>query len=100
MFHAVAVVGAWCIAGIAAPADQATLLYEAKFSSADYGTVPDGWTDRIAVRPSRGWIVDGAEFLRPTAKRTTGLLTYDGYLTTAKPARQLVDAMISAEFKK
>jgi hypothetical protein len=65
-----------------------------------YGKIPAGWTDRIALRPSRNWIVDAGGFLRPTLKRTTGLITYDGYLGTAKPARVLADLCISALFKK
>lgn len=84
----------------ATAADPATLLYDATLTEADYGRIPSGWNDLVARRPSRSWIVDGRGFLRPTLKRTTGLLTYDGYLTTAKPARQLADVVVEADFKK
>lgn len=98
MIHLAFVVGSLLAADVTAATNQATLLYQAPFSAADYGCIPDGWTDRFAKRPSRGWIVDGNGLLRTTAKNTSGLITYDGYLTTAKPARQLADVLIEAEF--
>jgi hypothetical protein len=93
-------IGKLLLATTATAADPATLLYDAPWTVADYGQLPDGWTDRVARRPSRGWIIDGYGFLRPTLKRAIGLVTYDGYLTTTKPARQLADVEITADFKK
>ena len=65
-----------------------------------YGRIPDGWRDLIDLRPSRNWAVDGKGFVRPMLKRSTGLLVYDGDTATGKPAQELADARIVAEFKK
>lgn len=75
-------------------------LYESDFKSAAYGHVPDGWRDEIALRPSRGWVVDGKGLVRPVLKLHTGLLTYDGYTANVKPARVLTDVRLVAEFQK
>lgn len=75
-------------------------LFVAEFTADDYGRIPSGWTDRIAKRPNPNWIVDGNHFLRPTRKRESGLITYDGYLTDGTRTRTLSDARIVAEFKK
>jgi hypothetical protein len=95
----VALLAALVCSTAAATADDATTLSRETFQTHPYGEIPAGWTDCIARRPSRGWIVDGAGFLRPTLKRSTGLLSYDGYLATARPARQLTDAVLEARFK-
>jgi hypothetical protein len=97
---------AFCLAGLfflapssARAAEPGHLLYQAAFTAADYGRIPAGWTDREPRRASRSWIVDDRGFLRQTHKNAAGLLTYDGYLATAKPARTLADYTLDAEFK-
>lgn len=75
-------------------------LYESDFKSTRYGRIPDGWRDEIALRPSRGWVVDGKGLVRPVLKLHTGLLVYDGYTANVKPARVLADARLVAEFQK
>ena len=76
------------------------VLYEESFAKCRYGCVPEGWKDEIALRPSRGWLVDGKGLLRPVLKLRTGLLVYDGYTADVKPARVLADARLVAEFQK
>jgi len=75
-------------------------LYEETFAKCRYGCVPEGWKDEIALRPSRGWVVDGKGLLRPVLKLRTGLLVYDGYTANVKPARVLADARLVASFQK
>ncbi len=75
-------------------------LYESDFKSARYGHIPDGWRDEIALRPSRGWVVDGKGLVRPVLKLRTGLLVYEGYTSNVKPARALADARLVAQFQK
>ena len=75
-------------------------LYEETFGKCRYACVPEGWKDEIALRPSRGWVVDGKGLLRPVLKLRTGLLVYDGYTANVKPARVLADARLVASFQK
>ncbi|MBL9133987.1 MAG: FAD-dependent oxidoreductase [Verrucomicrobiaceae bacterium] len=75
-------------------------LYESDFATTRYGHIPDGWRDEIALRPSRGWVVDGKGLVRPVLKLRTGLLVYDGYTANVKPARVLADARLVASFQK
>ena len=75
-------------------------LYEESFAKCRYGCIPEGWKDEIALRPSRGWVVDGKGLLRPVLKLRTGLLVYDGYTANVKPARVLADARLVASFQK
>lgn len=35
------------------------VLSEESFAERRYGCVPGGWIDEMALRPSRGWVVDG-----------------------------------------
>ncbi|MBL9117791.1 MAG: FAD-dependent oxidoreductase [Verrucomicrobiaceae bacterium] len=79
---------------------HADVLHEQSFSTTRYGRTPDGWRDEIALRPSRGWTVDGRGLLRPVLKLRTGLLVYDGYTANVKPARALADARLVAAFQK
>ena len=76
------------------------VLYEESFAERRYGCVPDGWKDEIALRPSRGWVVDGKGLVRPVLKGRTGLLVYDGSTANGKPARVLADACLVALFQK
>jgi len=76
------------------------VLYEESFAQCRYGCIPEGWKDEIAIRPSRGWVVDGKGLLRPVLNRRTGLLVYDGSTATGKPARVLADACLVASFQK
>lgn len=85
------------LAAEATAADPATLLYHVDFITQEYGRTPPGWRDQRPVRPNPGWIVDGNRLLS-TRKRSTGLITYEGYLSTGKPARQLADVRIAAEY--
>ena len=75
-------------------------LYESDFKNARYGCTPAGWRDEVALRPSRGWVVDGNGMVRHVLKLRTGLLTYDGYTSNVKPAKALADARLVAEFQK
>ena len=84
---------------VAAETPYAELLQIDQFAVGDYGRIPLGWKDQTPLRPSRNWIVDFNGYLRPTLKRRTGLITYEGYLTTAKPARVVDDVIVGAEFK-
>ncbi len=76
------------------------VLHQESFAECRYGCVPEGWQDEIALRPSRGWVVDGKGLLRPVLKRRTGLLVYDGSTANGKPARALADACLMASFQK
>ena len=76
------------------------VLYEESFAERRYGCVPEGWKDEIALRPSRGWVVDGKGLLRPVLTGRTGLLVYDGSTATGKPALVLPDARLVASFQK
>jgi hypothetical protein len=76
------------------------VLYEKSFAKGRYGCIPEGWKDEIALRPSRGWVVDGNGLLRPVLKLRTGLLVVDGDTANAKPARVLADARLVASFQK
>jgi len=73
------------------------VLYEESFAERRYGCVPDGWKDEIALRPSRGWVVDGKGLVRPVSKGRTGLLVYDGSTAHGKPARV---SALDGEFKR
>lgn len=86
--------------GVTARGADLPALYESDFKSARYGHIPDGWRDEIALRPSRGWVVDGIGLVRQVLKLRIGLLTYDGYTANVKPARVLTDARLVAEFQK
>ncbi len=75
-------------------------LYEANFSDARYGSIPDGWQDLIQQRPSSNWVVDGRGLLRPVLKLQSGLLAYSGYTADVKPAHALADCRLVADFSK
>jgi hypothetical protein len=82
------------------PDGPGNVLYGESFAECRYGCVPAGWIDELALRPSRGWVVDGKGLLRPVLKGRTGLLAYDGHMATGKPARTLADARLVASFQK
>jgi len=75
-------------------------LYASDFAAAGYGQFPPGWLDLIDLRPSRNWAVDGKGYLRPMLKKYTGLIVYDGALTSGEKPASLTDAVITATFTK
>lgn len=71
-------------------------VYSVEFSKSPLGTLPPGWKDLIALRPSANWAVDGKGFLRPMLKGYTGLLVRVDEVGESLP---VTDATVAAEFK-
>jgi len=71
-------------------------VYSVDFADTALGTLPSGWKDLVALRPSANWAVDAKGFLRPMLKEYTGLLARVDQ--TGQPLA-VTDATVSAEFK-
>src|ERR1700754_3518054 len=75
-----------------------TTLVKTDFKTVAYGNIPEGWTDLMDRQPSRNWMVDGNQFLRPVLKGQHALLGWTG--TGATAAKIPADIEIVSEFKK
>lgn len=86
-----------CITNASTVYGQKVLL-DTDFKTVAYGDIPTGWVDLMARKPSRNWMVDGRQFLRPVLKDQTALLAcIDNSQVSSTTTAEIV---LSAQFKK
>lgn len=74
------------------------ILLDTDFKNVAYGDIPAGWVDLMGRKPSRNWMVDGRQFLRPVLKGQTALLACIN--NSDIPPKTTGDIVLSAQFKK
>lgn len=75
-------------------------LYHVDFASAPLGKLPAGWRDLGILKANPTWGVDGNGSARVLWKDESGLLAYEGILSSGKLGATFADGTISALFQK
>ena len=76
-----------------------TIMIKEDFSTTNYGTIPSNWKDLYSRLPSRNWMVDNKNFLRPVLKNKTGLIAYN-IDKNKESVNQSKNLVVQAKFKK
>lgn len=76
-----------------------TILIKEDFSTTNYGTIPSNWKDLYSRLPSRNWMVDNKNFLRPVLKNKAGLIAYN-ISKNEESVNQSKNLVVKAKFKK